>query len=325
MEKPPIVAPPIDPAQAQGTWVLVTLREGRKRQIRRMAAAEKLGVRRLIRIGMGPLKLDRKLRPGQSRPLTSTELRQIQEPVSERSSRAPRRPAPGRDASSAIRRSSSDRPAEPGRSVPSDRGPGRPYPPSDRGAGPDRRPEPSDRGPGRPYTPSDRGAGPNRRPAPSDRGPGPDRRPAPSGRGPRPSRPTPRSDRDTESGPGRQPAGRAGPLGRQRGPGEAGPGPHRPGGRETQPARQDRSERRDRPGPAADTTGRPERRQSPLGFQKPPRPAQGTRPGGYERDSRGEHPRPKTGSDKPVDRRQSAEQTKRRKQGPGGPPKSRKP
>ena len=87
MEKPPIVAPPADPAQAQGVWVLVTLREGRKRQIRRMAAAEKLGVRRLIRIGMGPLRLDRKLRPGQSRPLTSTELRQIQEPASERSSR----------------------------------------------------------------------------------------------------------------------------------------------------------------------------------------------------------------------------------------------
>ena len=94
MEKPPIVAPPADPAMAQGVWVLVTLREGRKRQIRRMAAAEKLGVRRLIRIGMGPLRLDRKLRPGQSRPLTSTELRQIQEPASDRSGRAPRRPAP---------------------------------------------------------------------------------------------------------------------------------------------------------------------------------------------------------------------------------------
>lgn len=56
----------------------ITLREGRNRQVRRMLA--KLGhkVRDLTRIKMGPLNLHN-LAPGQIRPLTLRELRQLKE------------------------------------------------------------------------------------------------------------------------------------------------------------------------------------------------------------------------------------------------------
>jgi 23S rRNA pseudouridine2605 synthase len=67
----------------------ITIREGRNRQVRRMLA--KLGhkVRDLMRIRMGPLKLD-KLDPGESRPLTPRELRELQEAANRRHS--PKRP-----------------------------------------------------------------------------------------------------------------------------------------------------------------------------------------------------------------------------------------
>lgn len=107
LEQPPQVEPSSDvPVESSGSsragaralqgsssaWLRVTLREGRKRQIRRMAAAEGLTVVRLIRIAMGPLTLDRKLAPGQHRPLTREELRRLRSgtrsrPVSNRRSR----------------------------------------------------------------------------------------------------------------------------------------------------------------------------------------------------------------------------------------------
>lgn len=62
----------------QGVWLKVTLREGRKRQIRRMAALEGMVVRRLVRIRIGPLTLDRSLAPGENRPLTRTEVQRLQ-------------------------------------------------------------------------------------------------------------------------------------------------------------------------------------------------------------------------------------------------------
>ncbi|WP_322802582.1 pseudouridine synthase [Thermoflexus sp.] len=58
------------------TWLLVEMREGKKRQIRRIAARLGHPVRRLIRIRIGPVTLGR-LRPGQWRPLTPQELRQL--------------------------------------------------------------------------------------------------------------------------------------------------------------------------------------------------------------------------------------------------------
>jgi len=51
----------------------VTLTEGRYREVRRMIQAVGLRVRRLVRVGFGPIRLGR-LRVGQSRPLTPAEV-----------------------------------------------------------------------------------------------------------------------------------------------------------------------------------------------------------------------------------------------------------
>lgn len=60
------------------TQLRIVMREGRKRQIRRVA--EKLGhpVRRLVRVRIGPIHLG-ELRPGQWRPLSERELKQLKE------------------------------------------------------------------------------------------------------------------------------------------------------------------------------------------------------------------------------------------------------
>ena len=59
--------------EGEGTWVSVTLTEGRKRQIRQMLAAIDKHAARLIRIRIGPVSLGN-LDPGQLRPLTETEI-----------------------------------------------------------------------------------------------------------------------------------------------------------------------------------------------------------------------------------------------------------
>ncbi|MCP4167111.1 MAG: rRNA pseudouridine synthase [Chloroflexi bacterium] len=53
-------------------WLRVTIREGRKRQVRRMTAAVGYPTLRLIRIAIGPLKLDA-LAPGEWRDLSESE------------------------------------------------------------------------------------------------------------------------------------------------------------------------------------------------------------------------------------------------------------
>jgi 23S rRNA pseudouridine2605 synthase len=55
------------------TWLRIVVHEGRKRQIRRMCAAVRHPVQRLIRVRMGPLRLGT-LKPGQWRPVTEREL-----------------------------------------------------------------------------------------------------------------------------------------------------------------------------------------------------------------------------------------------------------
>ena len=56
--------------------LLITIKEGRNRQIRKMCEAVGLEVARLRRISVGPLKLGM-LKPGSVRELTAEELRAI--------------------------------------------------------------------------------------------------------------------------------------------------------------------------------------------------------------------------------------------------------
>jgi pseudouridine synthase len=56
----------------------ITIREGRNRQVRRMCEAVGHPVRKLIRVGIGPLS-DRGLRPGAWRELTPHELRMLKQ------------------------------------------------------------------------------------------------------------------------------------------------------------------------------------------------------------------------------------------------------
>jgi len=60
-----------------GTWLRVVLREGRKRQIRRVAAMLGHPVRRLIRARIGPVRLG-DLKSGQWRRLTDAEVKALQ-------------------------------------------------------------------------------------------------------------------------------------------------------------------------------------------------------------------------------------------------------
>lgn len=62
-------------------WLEIRLREGRKRQIRRMTAAVGHPTLRLIRIAIGPLILG-SLTPGQWRDLTRAELKLLQQLLS---------------------------------------------------------------------------------------------------------------------------------------------------------------------------------------------------------------------------------------------------
>ena len=60
--------------------LLITIKEGRNRQIRKMCEAVGLEVARLRRISIGPLKLGM-LKPGTYRELTAEELRAIRNAI----------------------------------------------------------------------------------------------------------------------------------------------------------------------------------------------------------------------------------------------------
>ncbi len=71
--------PPRDPpiryrASIPTSWIELTLTEGRNRQVRRMTAAVGFPTLRLIRVAIGPLRLDG-LAPGEWRELTADERR----------------------------------------------------------------------------------------------------------------------------------------------------------------------------------------------------------------------------------------------------------
>ncbi len=62
------------------TWLRIVLQEGRKRQIRRVAAMLGHPARRIIRVRIGPLRLGN-LRPKQWRALTNVEVRALRSSV----------------------------------------------------------------------------------------------------------------------------------------------------------------------------------------------------------------------------------------------------
>ena len=66
--------------EKEGSWLQIIMREGRKRQIRRIAALFGLNVRKLTRERIGPLQLG-DLKPGTWRHLTEGEVAQLREHV----------------------------------------------------------------------------------------------------------------------------------------------------------------------------------------------------------------------------------------------------
>ncbi len=63
-------------------WYHVTLREGRRREVRRLWESQGVMVSRLIRVRYGPIRLHRELRPGTSRELSEGEINQLLEAAS---------------------------------------------------------------------------------------------------------------------------------------------------------------------------------------------------------------------------------------------------
>ncbi|MFZ0545532.1 MAG: hypothetical protein WAM60_08840, partial [Candidatus Promineifilaceae bacterium] len=66
--------------QKDHTWLRITMREGRKRQIRRVAAMLGHPVNKLVREEIGPIQLGN-LQPGQWRHLNDQEIRKLNETI----------------------------------------------------------------------------------------------------------------------------------------------------------------------------------------------------------------------------------------------------
>ena len=81
----------------KGVWLRIVLREGKKRQIRHMAAAVGIDLRRLIRWSIGPLTLEG-LQPGMSRELTAGEVYALKQMVGKGSGRRSLRGGPAKKA-----------------------------------------------------------------------------------------------------------------------------------------------------------------------------------------------------------------------------------
>lgn len=76
-----LVGSPSGVGNARTQLLRITIHEGRNRQVRRMCEAVGHPVRRLVRVRIGSLE-DRKLRPGQWRELTQTEVRSLERAAS---------------------------------------------------------------------------------------------------------------------------------------------------------------------------------------------------------------------------------------------------
>lgn len=75
------------PSPAKTTWLRIVLREGRKRQVRRMTAAVGHPTVRLVRVAIGRLTLPSDLAPGDWRDLTATERQVLLDDVWSRGQR----------------------------------------------------------------------------------------------------------------------------------------------------------------------------------------------------------------------------------------------
>lgn len=75
-------------------WYHVVLREGRKREVRRLWESQGFTVSRLIRVGYGPIKLERGLRPGQCTELPPELEHSLLESVGLAPAKEERKPAP---------------------------------------------------------------------------------------------------------------------------------------------------------------------------------------------------------------------------------------
>ncbi len=82
LHTPPPIFPRSEPIRYRKTiptaWLKITLREGRKRQVRKMTAAVGHPTLRLIRIAIGPVSLG-ELTPGQWRDLSLAELKTLRD------------------------------------------------------------------------------------------------------------------------------------------------------------------------------------------------------------------------------------------------------
>jgi len=91
-------------AYTRGTWLRVVLREGRKRQIRRVAAMLGHPVRRLVRVRIGSLLIGN-LKPGQWRKLTEAEVKALWSSTQQRPQARRQRQGRGRQEGKPVRSS----------------------------------------------------------------------------------------------------------------------------------------------------------------------------------------------------------------------------
>jgi 23S rRNA pseudouridine2457 synthase len=76
------------------SWLLITLREGKKHQVRRMTAAVGLPTLRLVRVAIGPIRLEG-LQPGEWRNLHEQEIRALKKALRMKPGRRSRRQTSG--------------------------------------------------------------------------------------------------------------------------------------------------------------------------------------------------------------------------------------